>query len=168
MTTVFAGDPVMADEANEALKSGTVIARGRRETSSTASGSEQSVLRVDSIPVVSGRLYGIETSALLLDTSVANDIARGILRVDTTGAAATTASTSVTTGQTRLADATIGNTVTLKTTTAATATGSWSVLLSTSRVSGSGNISITGTSGQPIEIIVTDLGVDPGDTGVDL
>lgn len=168
MADFVAGEDLSADELNVAQLAGTLVARGRRTTSSTASASEQSVLRIDNVPVVSGRVYYITTNPLLVDTSVANDIGRVNLRIDETGAAATTASTQITSGQQRLEDATNGRQVMAGTSRSASATGLWSILMSTSRVSGSGNISLVGASTLPIELFVYDCGEDPGDTGVDL
>ena len=166
--TVFAGDTVMADETNEALKTGTIIARGRRITSSTASASETSVLRVDAVPVVSGHVYMLMTNPVAIDTTVANDTGRINLRVDETGAAATTGSTLVCSAQAKLPDITNAECHAVMSTRTATSTGTWSVLLTTSRATGTGNISLIGTAQFPIELLVIDCGVDPGDTGVDL
>ena len=164
----FAVERLRADELNAALGAGRVIGRGRRITSSTAAAAEQSVLRIDGIPVVSGNVYVITVNPVILDTTVANDVGRINLRLDDTGAAATTASTIIAIAQQRLDDATNGNSTGASTTRLASATGTWSILLTTSRVSGTGNISIASSSSSPIEIVVYDGGVDPSDTGVDL
>lgn len=164
----FVVERLRADELNAALGWGRIIGRGRRITTSTASASEQSVLRVDGIPVVAGNVYVIMTNPIILDTTVANDVGRINLRIDETGAAATTASTIIAVAQQRLDDATNGNSCAVSTTRLASADASWSILLTTSRVSGTGNISIVSSSSSPIEIVVYDCGVDPSDTGVDL
>lgn len=147
---------------------GQIVRRGRRVTNSTASGSEQEVLRVDSIPVIAGRAYHIVANPMVIDTSVANDIGRILLRIDETGANATVSSTLIALGQQRLADAANGNTIQAAVSRLASVDGTWSVLLSTSRVSGTGLISVNGASTNPIELLIFDCGIDPGDTGVDL
>lgn len=167
------GDLVVADltaidSRITADSRGQIVSRGRRITTSTASASEQSVLRLDGIPVVAGNVYLITTNPVTLDSTVANDVGRINLRIDETGAAATTSSTQIALGQQRLDDAANGNTCSACSSRSATATGSWSVLLSTSRVTGTGNISVVGSSAGPIELYVIDCGPDPGDTGVDL
>lgn len=141
-----------------------ILRRGNRPTASaTTTTTEIGVLRVDGIPIVSGRAYRIWTSPLFLYSSVTNDIVDARIRASTSGAA-TTASTQ------------IGNPLRLKTDSGpgvsspmsviypATVTGTLSVLLTVVRTSGTGNVQLL--IGE--DLIIEDVGIDPGDTGVDL
>lgn len=157
-----------ANELNDALKAGTVIARGRRETNSTANSAEQGVLRVDNIPVVNGRLYYVTTNPIQIDSTVTNDICRANLRIDETGAAATTSSTTIALTQLRQTDGTQSEQTMVGVLRAASADGLWSVLLTTSRPAGTGNVSLVGSATVPIDLIIFDCGEDPGDSGVDI
>jgi len=149
------------------LGNGSVVARGDRQTNSTAASAEQSVLRLDNVPLVNGRVYWIGTNPLVTDVTVNNDAPRVFIRINTAGTA-TTASTNIALNQSRTADQTIGEllSVGLMYTPGATVTAS--ILLSHSRASGTGNVQILGSSTIPIQMWVVDLGDDPGDTGVDL
>lgn len=163
-----AGDDLSADELNLAVLPGQVIARGLRVSSSTAASAETGVLRVDDIPVTSGRLYYIATNPMSIDTSVSADTVRVLLRIDETGADATTASTTIALNQRVLTNAASAETIIVGTYRAASASGTWSVLLSHVRQTGTGNVQLVGGATTPIELFVIDCGVDPGDTGVDL
>lgn len=165
-----AGEAVAADDLNRTGGYGVCVARARRETnsSSTSAATELPVLRLDDIPVEQGHLYDIVTNPLLLDTTVANDVMRVLLRIDETGADATIASTNISLNQRQIPNASQSETCMLGTTRAASAAGLWSVLLSVVRQSGTGTGQIFGATTHPIEIKIIDLGMDPGDTGVDL
>jgi hypothetical protein len=163
-----AGDEVAADDLNRVGGYGECIARARRETSSTAASAETGVLRLDDIPVEAGHLYEIKTNNLSIDTSIANDVARILLRIDETGADATTSSTNIALAQRVIPNAAAAENIEASTTRPASASGSWSVLLSTVRQTGTGNIQLVGGAVTPIELYVIDLGLDPGDTGVDI
>lgn len=156
------------DDIDDIADTGRCIARGRRVTNSTAAAAETSVLRVDDIPVVNGRLYHITTNPLQIDSTVANDICRINLRIDETGADATTASTVMALTQLRQTDAAQSEQTMVGAVRPASANGLWSVLLTTSRPAGTGNISLVGGATIPIDLLVIDLGPDPTDTGVDL
>ena len=145
------------------------IRRGRRETNSTAAAAETAVLRVDNIPLVMGNLYLFTAPGANMVATVANDRGNMILRLSTAGLA-TVASTAIqisnslplpasASGSFIAASATFLSTV--NSTTA-------SVLMSTMRFAGAGNISLQGGATFPIELLVYDLGPDVGDTGVDL
>jgi hypothetical protein len=140
---VFAGDVAFADETNDALKTGTVIARGRRTTNSTAAATEQSVLRLDNVSVLLGRVYWIGTGPLGLDTTVAS----------ATGA---------------MVNASFAESVDCGAFYVPSADEVLSILLTTSRSTGTGNISLAASATAPIDLYVVDMGTDPGDTGVDL
>jgi hypothetical protein len=144
---------------------GTCIARGFRGTTSTASATEQSVLRIDDIPMKSGRLYFITSGPLTLDVSVANDVARALLRLEDTGVA-TTASTLLRVADSGVINITSGNSVIVSCHYTPATDITASILLSTSRIQGTGVVSITAGGGVPTNLYVFDCGDDPGDTGV--
>lgn len=164
---VFAGDVAFADETNEALKTGTVIARGRRVTNSTAAATEQSVLRLDNVSVLAGRVYWIGTGPLGLDTTVAADIGAATLRVQA-GATATTASTRLASATGAMVNASFAESCDCGGFYVPAGDEVLSILLTTSRSNGTGNISLAASATAPIDLFVVDMGVDPGDTGVDL
>lgn len=142
---------------------GTVIARASRSTDSSTTTSEVGVLRLDSIPIVNGVFYIIQTSSMYL-LSTTGDILNIRFRASTAG--------SATTGSAQLGQAaqiTTNSiqpyTAMLSATYASATTGSLSILLSITRASGSGNAKVFGSS----EFWVTVGNItDPGDTGVDI
>jgi hypothetical protein len=142
---------------------GTIIARAARSTDSSTTTTEIGVLRLDSIPIVSGVNYKIVSSPMYL-LSTTGDIVNIRFRGNTAGAA--------TTGSTQLGQAfqTITNSVQptsaiLKILYPSATTGSLSVLLSVGRASGSGNAKVFGSSEFWVEVGSI---ADPGDTGVDI
>jgi hypothetical protein len=142
--------------------------RGIRTTNSTTTTTEVGVLRLDGITVTLGRLYLIETSTLVLSSTVANDVLRCPLRASTAGAAGTGST------QVGMAQATMPNTtnpgpgLVARCLYVPGATGTLSVLLSVARQQGTGNVSILAASTFPIQLWVHDMGPDPGDTGVSI
>lgn len=166
ITAYGVGDPVTADSLDTYLPLG-VIRRGRRTTpTGNITTTETGVLRLDNIPIVVNHLYSISTSNINLDGTVANDIGNVRIRVDATGASATIASTQI--GQLRqtMDDPTNSNILPENTYYLAAATGSLSVLLSAIRTSGTGNVVLFCSNTDILDMVITDLGVDPGDTGV--
>lgn len=148
---------------------GTAVGRARRESnSSTTTTVEIGVLRLDSVPIVSGQLYTVTLSPIIFNSTVANDLIEAHLRYSTAGAA-TTGSTALgsvveNSQSASLSQKTKGGTFQYL----ATVTGSLSVLLSFARTSGTGTVSILGSAPYPIELAITVAGTDPGDTGVDI
>lgn len=160
-----AGDVVPVTAIDD--KRGRMIAFGQRLTSKTYTGTEVGVLRLDSVPMVAGRRYRIHTSSLEMST-VSGETGKANFRINTAGTA-TTSSTLLggATGNANTAfSPTQGPTVDFS--YAPAATGNVSILLTLLRSGGSGNVTLTGSSTQPIEMYVTDCGPDPGDTGVDI
>lgn len=142
------------------------IARGRRTTATgNITTTETGVLRLDGIPVFSGRLYRISTSNINMDTSVPNDIGVCRIRVSTSGAA-TTSSTQIANIRQTIDDASKSNIVPLNTFYVPSADGTLSVLLSAVRDSGTGNLVVFCSGTDILDMVVTDEGEDPGDTGV--
>lgn len=169
----FAGQKLRASELNDLIDKDSVlplgvIARGNRITSSTTTTTEIGVLRLDNVPVYAGRTYRIYTSALRLDTSVANDVVRANLRITTDGSAATTSSTLLSLSQVRAEDVTDQYTAPIVIDYSPPNDGLLSILLTVSRSSGTGNVSIIATGTAPCNLVVEDIGLDPGDTGVDI
>lgn len=169
----FAGQKVRASELNDLIDKDSplplgILARGNRTTSSSTTTTEIGVLRLDDIPIYTGRTYRIWTSPLRMDTSVANDVARAIIRITTDGSTPTTSSAQICAAQTILPDIASGQSVEISMDYSPAADELLSVLLSVSRQSGTGNISIVGGTGIPIDLMVEDIGLDPGDTGVDI
>lgn len=156
----------LAGDITYAADLGGVVARGRR-TSATGNVTtvETGVLRLDGISVKAGRAYRISTSNLNLDTSVSNDIAAAILRISTSGAA-TTGSTQICQMRNTIDDAANSNVMPLSAFYYPAAAATLSVLLSIVRVSGTGNIILFASTVEILDLVVTDEGTDPGNTGV--
>jgi len=146
---------------------GSVIRRGRRETSSSATTSEVGVLRVDGIPLQNGRIYTLVTNNLFFASTVALDVIVGRLRFNAAGTA-TTASTIIGEGGNHQPSAiAYGSVLWLPFIPATTA--NYSILLSVARIGGSGSVSIGVTANHPtIDLLIFDGWVDPGDVGVDV
>lgn len=148
----------------EARTVGLVIARGQRLTDSTANAAEQGVLRLDNISLTSGWIYAIYASGQLTST-VGSDQAQAIVRYSTSGAATTSSTLLVQDGNgvysainapfTTVGFYVPGSNQTL------------SVLLSSVRQAGTGNVSMRG-SVTPTRLWVACCGVDPGDSGVSI
>lgn len=163
---IFANDiNALTDRDNGVLPQG-VIKRGRRiTTTGSVTTTETGVLRIDSIPVYAGRLYRISTNGLNIDTSVDNDAASVRIRASTSGSASIT-STLLGTLRTTIDSATQSNILPDQAFFVASADGTLSVLLSLIRISGTGNIVIFCDATNYLDMVVEDMGLDPGDTGV--
>ncbi|HEY0696520.1 MAG TPA: hypothetical protein VGD43_01780 [Micromonospora sp.] len=148
-----------------------IIARGHRTSSSTATTSSVGVLRLDDVPVKSGRSYRVFTSGLTF-VGTSGDTARARITHTTDGSTPTTASTQLGAGcRNRIAGTTGPEAPILiaSETYHATADGLLSVLLVVTRSAGTGgSVSLFGSSTEPIELLIEDLGTDPGDTGTDV
>lgn len=165
ISTVSWGHLVYSDF--QTLDKRKCVARGRRTTNSSTTTTEVGVLRIDSITVTSGRLYGIFTSALILASTIANDTLRAIIRGDTS-TTATTSSTQLDMGQLQQPNTSAPPGSMIVALYPAAATATLSVLLSVARQTGTGNVQILGASTFPIDMWVVDLGPDPGNTGVSI
>jgi hypothetical protein len=146
------------------------VARGRRETSSPTTTGELGVLRLDDIPILAGHIYEISTSTLTMIGSVAGSECGCKLRYTTDGSTPTTASAQLpgsTIRQTIPASGVValGSIVTRYT---PVVDETLSVLLTVVHVSGAGNNNLSGSATDVMDLVVTVLGVDPGDTGVDI
>ena len=152
------------------LLPGTIVqgGYGLRTSSSTAAAGAQGVMRLDGILLTAGRRYKIFTNTLVLVSSVANDQVTARISYDVTGANATTASALLALYNTPAVDSTangMGGVVAASYLAAANV--SLSIILWTQRLVGTGNARLI-SAGVGIEMFVKDMGVDTGDTGVDL
>jgi hypothetical protein len=147
-----------------------LVSRGRRTTATgNITTTETGVLRLDDVAVRSGWAYEIFTNNINLDTSVANDIAAARLRVAfsaSPGTSATTSSTQIQQMRNTIDDATNSNIIPMNALYLPGSTGYLSVLLSAIRVAGSGNIVVFASGTDTLELMVRELGEDPGDSGV--
>lgn len=159
----------VSDAINTAYPWGRIIARGKRTSNATATSgtTEQGVLRLDSVALTSGNLYYIWCPVLVIDTSVAADVARCVLRYSTSGSA-TTSDTVLHAGNVVLSDASNAEAMTLGATYAPSTDETFSVLLSYLRTSGTGVQTMVAGATVPIELLVVDCGEDPTDSGVDI
>lgn len=142
--------------------------RAKRVTSSSTTTSSVGVLGLYAKPVTGGRLYVVRTSALHLDSSVANDTITGFITHTTDGSVPTTGSSTLLTGNQDQADAVQPLPVTMIGSYVPPSDLTLSLLLCVSRPAGTGNVSIFGSSAYPIEVFLDEIGDDPGDTGVDI
>lgn len=165
--TFAAGDIITADALNAMPR---IIARGRRTTSSTTTTTIVGVLRLDDIPITAGKVYSIRTGTLNLDSSVAADHIRGIIRYTTDGSTPTTTSTILPGGlcDSGQANAGFGEANMIETLYIPAANETLSLLLCVQRVNGTGSVGIVNVGGYQTELIVEDIGEDPGDTGTDI
>ncbi len=170
--SVNAGSKARASRYNTDILPGTVIARGRRSTNSSASTSTTlvPVLRLDDIPITAGRLYRISTAPLGMDSTVAADTIRAAITYTTDASTPTISSTILPGGlvQTGQASAANGEYPVINTTYAPAGDETLSLLLSVARQAGAGSVLLLGDTINIIEVLVEDIGVDPGDTGTDL
>lgn len=148
-----------------------IVKRGRRTTPlGGITTVELPLLRIDDIPVFADRAYMIKTSNMNLDGSLANDIGAVRVRVNqspTPGIAATVANAAQI-GQLRstLDDPTSSNVLPATAFWFPSADGYMSVLLGAVRTGGTGTLQVFCSLTEILDLVVYDLGDDPGDTGV--
>jgi hypothetical protein len=163
--TLAAGDTPSADVLNDSA--GSIVRRGNRTTSSSTTTTEAAVLRIDSVPVVNGRIYAVCTNSMFLQSSVAADVCVARIRFNTAGNATTASTLLGGLSLTEPASSAQSGAARLKYIPGAT--GNVSFLLSVARQSGTGNCSLVTSANSPdLDIWVEDWDVDPGDSGVDL
>ncbi len=164
-----AGDTPDAEEFEDlidSLAAGTGIARGRRTTTSSTTTTEVGVLRLTA-SVRAGRAYMISTSPLRLNSTVSDDRIYAIVRHTTNGTTPSVASTPLHT-ITALMRSSVPSLPMLFPYVAST-DHTLGLLLCVGRWTGTGTVSIVTDASMPtIDLTVVDLGVDPGDTGVDI
>jgi hypothetical protein len=161
---VPAGDRVYASDGQR------IVSRGRRVTNSAAiTTTETGLLRVDNIPVFDAKCYRILTSNLNVDAATANDVADVKLRAVqavTPGTSASTSSTQIGSVRNVMDDIAFSNKNPLSAYWFPSADGYLSVLLSLVRSAGAGNLVAICSSTEPWDLVIEELGTDPGDTGV--
>lgn len=159
--SALAGGP--ADPGQYNTDTRRLVARARRETDSSTTTTETAVLRIDGIPLKSGRHYRLSTSVLNVNSSVTTDVITARLRATTDGSTAGTSSTQSVQSTQLAARSTL---IAVDMTPAADQTVS--LLLTVGRTSGSGNVLIEGNAVYPICIWVDDKGLDTGNVGISL
>lgn len=164
---VNAGQKLTAATYNTDVLGGTVIKRGARTTNSSTTTTEVGVLRVDGAATKAGRLYAVTTNVVGVDTSVANDGGRLNLHYATGGSAATTSSTVLDLAQQLIPNAAHSEHFSASATYAPGGSDqTLSVLLCVARSTGSGSVGVLADPTFPCELLIWDVGEDPGNTGV--
>lgn len=161
----LAGQTLTAGMLN--LATTRIIAYGQRLSSTTPTGSEHGVLRLDDVPVIGGRLYRIKGKGQG-DVATNGDTIRWNLRYTEDGSTPTTASTILELDQGDVPDAAISETNFVERLYAPASSLNFSVLLTIARPVGVSNFSAVGAVDQTIELTIEDLGEDPGDTGTEI
>lgn len=172
MTVVFTTNNLLLPAKLNALPKG-IVARGRRITSSstTTSATGIGVLRLDGVGVTSGRGYHIYTSDITLIGTATSAVVRAFLTHTTDGSSAGTGSTVLGAGIRDIITNTGGGAQPIRPMSEmfyAGATGSLSVLLIVALASGTGTASLFGSGTSPIDLVIADEGIDPGNTGVSI
>lgn len=170
VTDVLAG--AVADPGQYQIDIKKIVAFGKRVTvSSGSTGTAVTVLRIDGVPVKTGRLYAVWTSPLVLDSTVNNDVIRATIRFTADESTATEASTVLpgATVDARQADATVGEGRTVYATYEPASDLKLSLVLCVARAGGSGTCTIFADGTNFVTALyVADLGKSPGDTGLSL
>lgn len=172
--TIAVGARILADDIEDlAVVTGAIIARYRRTTNSSTSNSTTrvAVMRIDDVPIRSGRVYEIATCSLQIDGATNNDTLVVEILHTTDGSTPSTSSTllpgaageflqpnaaSPVWGQIRVtytpgSDQTLSLLLTIK---HGVGTGAMGLLAN-------GTASVT-------EMMIIDRGVDPGSSGTNL
>jgi len=147
------------------LSDGTCIARGNRVTTSstTTSGTGIGVERLDAA-VVNGRLYRVEVPLLHTNSSVTSDTIAGKITYTIDGSTPTASSPTLPGASVFINP--IGP-CPLSTPYPSTFTGTLKLLVCVGRFAGSGAASLYADGTRNLDVQVWDMGIDPGDTGVD-
>lgn len=144
-----------------------IIKRADRSSNSSTTTTEIGVLRLDGIVVSTGRALIVSTNPMYLFSSVANDIVEIRLRYTTDGSNATTSSPIMpkATAQDRVYNTSGGPTQMIETeyTPAGIPSETLSILLTVTRISGTGTVAVFASA-----IKVSDVGIDPGASGVSI
>lgn len=170
MTELAAGQVLTASTLNMKLRKR--IARARRTTNSTSSGTttEVGVLRIDDVPILAGHNYRIGYMCHM-DVLTVTDTMRGLLRFTTDGSTPTTASGALagSGSEGMVASNSTVETIFVETDYTPVADEILSLLLTIRHVVGVGAIILQADASVfHTQIYVDDVGDDPGDTGVDI
>ncbi len=151
-----------------------VVARARRITaaalaSGTTLASSSAIASLANIPVTAGRLYRVYTSSLLVYSNGATTmaVAQAAVTYTTDGTAPSASSALLKQDDVQVGIGGSPATLAISVSYAPTVTGLLGLLLSYFMpVTGGGtSVGISGTATAPIELVVEDIGVDPGATG---
>jgi hypothetical protein len=163
-TTAFNALAEYVDDTRTGL-----MRRAERVTSGTATTTtEQPFMRLDDIAIDAGYAYLITVAPLIVDSTVAGDLITMPLRASTSGAATTASAQLTALVDTSQSAAGSQRTASFSKLYVASITGSLSLLLSYVRSVGTGNVRIIASTTYPAEIVILRVGIDVGDTGIDL
>lgn len=146
-----------------------LLRRGRRETTKTPITTESEILRVSDIPVIAGTVLQISTSPVNLDATNVGNI--GAIRMrykqhTSPGSPATIAdSTLQNYARQYQDDATNSNVVPFLGYLIITSDGYLSVLLTALMHTGTGSIQVFCSSTDKLDLMIFQMGPDPGDSG---
>jgi len=162
ITTFYVGQPITADLLTNAYPKGEIYRAYRSTAAGPTSGTtELAILRLSNMALVDGRTYRVEVSECRHDQSVSTDHFKWNLRYSTSGDA-TTSSTVLTrsegTADTDTLPPIIGY-------FRPTADGTYSVLVSILRTSGTGTATTVPDDENDLSIVVYDMGFEVADTG---
>jgi hypothetical protein len=167
-----AGEIVTADQYNRDTEK--IVNRARRVTTSgnaTTTGVATAVLRLDDTTIAGGYLYGIRTSSLALQASAVGTYCRAQIHYTTDGSTPTTSSSVLPGAVTQTISAVVSQSINSPI-LGLYSPGSdevLSLLLSIVRTGGTaGNVTIFADATNTIDMWIENLGLDPGDSGVDL
>jgi len=156
-----------AANITEARLGGQVVARARRTTTQTSTGTESGVLRVGPFQVYQNVAYQIYTSSLNLSPSVGGLTAEARLRITEDGSTPTSASAQV---GSALMEATASsvprNSAVCLADYYPASDLQLSVFLGWILVGGSGTATLSASANTPVALFIVSLGLDPGNTGV--
>lgn len=145
-----------------------ILGRWRRETNKTSTGgTETGIVRIDGIPFLANVYYTIETNSLDC-TVVSGETGYVNARLSTAGAATGASAQLGSTPVNANSGTSPRNGVILVAEYAPVANATGSVLLSVGRIGGAGNVTVNGSSTQPIILMIKAWGKNPGVSGVDI
>jgi hypothetical protein len=127
------------------------------------------VIRIDNIPIISGRVYTFNASPMYFVSTVAGDTIEVDLRTSTSGIATVGSpvySALVDDVKTASNSSVVQRTKGMSIDYISATTGNLSLLLTVCRIGGTGSCQLNASSTQPLDLWVTDEGADPGDSGI--
>lgn len=164
--TFTAGQKLRASELNE---QGVLVARASRVTSTGAStGSTVGIVRLDDVPVTAGRAYSVHAHGGLYPTSINGGRVDVTVRYTVDGSTPSVSSSVLALRGVQLFTAQFVEAYDVDIVYVPSVNETLSLLLCFSTVITTDATQSYGATSWPTEITVTDLGADPGDTGVDI
>ncbi len=162
--TFTAGQKVRASQLNE---QGVIVARARRVINKTGGATVFGILRLDDIPILQNRAYEVKMVGAIFPAS-ANANADVFMRYTTDGSTPSVSSPTLKQNNVELIRAVFVYAFDTSVIYVPSTDQVLSILITC--LSTVGGISISGYAAAdwPTEITITDLGFDPGDTGVDI